>query len=496
MHKQVPLYLNGEFVPSSSKKYLDVKNPATQETLSQVPCALESEMEKAVEAAQEAFKSWRNTPVPERVRYFLKYQELLKQNKDEIAKVLCMESGKNFVDGQGDVWRGIEVVEHACSAPSFLMGETVENVARKIDSYSYIQPLGVCAGITPFNFPAMIPLWLFPLAIVSGNTFILKPSPHDPLTPTMLGELLHECKIPPGVFNIVHGEKEQVDFLLDHPAVKAISFIGSVPVAQYIYRRGCENNKRVQSMAGAKNHLVAMPDADPNHLISALASSSCGAAGQRCMAISVAVMVGEAQNIIPQIKDAMAQLTPGYWEQNESSYGPLISPEAKERVEKLIAKGVKEGAQLLLDGRGIKVSGFEKGNFIGPTLFDHVTPEMSIYQEEIFGPVLSIVRVPDLDSALQVINNNSMGNGTSIFTRSGASARKFRNEVEVGQVGINIPIPVALPFFSFTGWKNSFYGDLHSLGKQAFRFYTETKTVTARFFEDEQVKMNMTIDLK
>ena len=496
MHKQVPLYLNGEFVPSSSKKYSDVKNPATQEILSRVPFTLKEEMEKAVQSAQNAFHSWKQTPVSERVRYFLKYQELLKQNKDEIAKILCMENGKNFVDGQGDVWRGIEVVEHACSAASFLMGETVENVARKIDSYSYIQPLGVCAGITPFNFPAMIPLWLFPLAIVSGNTFILKPSPKDPLTPTMLGELFHECKIPPGVLNIVHGGKEQVDFILDHPAIKAVSFVGSVPVAQYIYRRGCENNKRVQALAGAKNHLVAMPDADQDHVINALASSSCGAAGQRCMAISVAVLVGEAEKFIPKIKQAMSGLKPGNWEHKESSFGPLISKEAKERVENLIDQGEREGAKLLLDGRGVKIPGFEKGNFVGPTLFDHVTPEMSIYQEEIFGPVLSIVRVPDLASALQLINNNTMGNGTSIFTKSGASARKFRNEVEVGQVGINIPIPVALPFFSFTGWKNSFYGDLHTLGKQAFRFYTETKTVTARFFEEEQAQVNMTINLK
>ena len=499
-HKYVPLYIKGEFFESKSTKWLDVSNPATGEILSKVPLATDDEMELAIRSAQEAFHTWKDVPVPERMRYFFKFQELLKKHKDDIAKILCGESGKNWVDGQGDVWRGIEIVEHACNAPSFLMGETVENVAKNIDTTSYIQPLGVCAGITPFNFPAMIPLWMFPLAIVAGNTFILKPSEQDPLTPTMIAELFHQCGFPKGVLNVVHGTKDQVNALLDHPRIRAVSFVGSVPVAKSIYERGCRNMKRVQAFAGAKNHMVVLPDANKEQVINALAASSCGAAGQRCMAISVAVMVGESDRWIGEIKEAMGHLTPGYWEDKKSAYGPLISAAAKERVEALIAQGEKEGAKLLLDGRGFKAKGFEKGHFLGPTLFDYVTPEMTIYREEIFGPVLNIVRAANLSEALDMINGNPMGNGTSIFTSSGAAARTFRNRVEVGQVGINIPIPVPLPFFSFTGWKGSFYGDLHAYGKQAFRFYTETKTVTARWFEDfeddEAGPLNMTINLK
>ncbi|MFI5389816.1 MAG: CoA-acylating methylmalonate-semialdehyde dehydrogenase [Bacteriovoracales bacterium] len=497
MSKKVPLYINGEFFDSQTTQWQDVKNPATQEVLAQVPFSTTSEMELAVKSAQEAFKTWKDVPVPERVRYFFKYQQLLKDNHDEIAKVLCQENGKSFEDGKGDVWRGIEVVEHACSAANHLMGETVENVARKIDTYSMIQPLGVCAGITPFNFPAMIPLWMFPLAIVSGNTFILKPSEQDPMTPMMLAKLFHECGFPKGLLNVVHGGANQVDFLLDHPVIKAVSFVGSVPVGRHIYERGSKNMKRVQAFAGAKNHMVVMPDANKGQVLNALAASSCGAAGQRCMAISVAVLVGDAQKWIPELAEKMEMLKPGVWSEDGTSYGPQISSRAKERVEMLIGKGEKEGAKIVLDGRNHTVTGFEKGNFIGPTLIDNVRPEMTIYTEEIFGPVLLLLRAKDLTEALEFINNNPYGNGTSIFTSSGAAARKFQNEVAVGQVGINIPIPVPLPFFSFTGWRGSFYGDTHAYGKQAFKFYTETKTVTSRWFEDEHAgPLNMTIQLK
>ncbi|RXS44198.1 CoA-acylating methylmalonate-semialdehyde dehydrogenase [Idiomarina sp. 29L] len=499
MSKKVPLYIDGEFVASKSEQWIPVTNPATQEVIAEAPVATQSEMEAAVESAREAFKTWKEVPVSERARVMMRYQALLKEHKEEIAEILAQETGKTFEDAKGDVWRGIEVVEHAANIPSLLMGETVENVARKIDSYSYTQPLGVCAGITPFNFPAMIPLWMFPLAIACGNTFILKPSEQDPLTPTRLVELFEEAGAPKGVLQVLHGNKEQVDFLLDHPDVRALSFVGSVPVAEYIYRRGTENGKRVQAFAGAKNHCVIMPDANKQQVINNLVGSSVGAAGQRCMAISVAVFVGAAKEWIPEVAEAIAKVRPGAWNDENAAYGPVISPQAKERVEALITQGEKEGAKLLVDGRNCKVDGLPNGNWVGPTVFSNVTPDMEVYKTEIFGPVLCATEVDSLEDALELVNNNPYGNGTSIFTASGAAARKYQHEVEVGQVGINIPIPVPLPFFSFTGWKRSFFGDLHAYGKQAVRFYSETKTVTARWFEsdiDEVAGPNMSINLR
>ncbi|MBS1982699.1 MAG: CoA-acylating methylmalonate-semialdehyde dehydrogenase [Bdellovibrionales bacterium] len=496
--KKVPNLINGEFVQSQTKHFGSVINPATQEVIAEVPFSTSTEMEQAVQAAATAFKTWKEVPTPERARFVMKYTHLLKQNQDELAKILAQENGKTFADAQGDVWRGIEVVEHACNIPTLMMGETVENVARGIDCYSYVQPLGVCAGITPFNFPAMIPLWMYPLAAACGNTFVLKPSEQDPLTPMRLAELWQEAGFPKGVLNIVHGGKDQVDHILKHPEIRAVSFVGSVPVGQYIYRTGTEHLKRVQSFAGAKNHMIVMPDADKNSVISNLAGASCGAAGQRCMAISVAVLVGEAQKWVPEIKAALTQLQVGAWDNPQASLGPIISKKAKERVLSLIQTGVKEGAKLLLDGSNCKVEGYPNGNFVGPTMFDDVTPEMTIYKEEIFGPVLLILKANTLADAIAMINKNPYGNGTSIFTSSGAAARKFQHEIEVGQVGINIPIPVPLPFFSFTGWKGSFYGDLHAYGKQAVRFYTETKTVTSRWPEGPSAVAgpNMTIALK
>ncbi len=499
MSKKVPLYIDGEFVASKSEQWIPVTNPATQEVIAEAPVATQSEMEAAVESAREAFKTWKEVPVSERARVMMRYQALLKEHQEEIAEILAQETGKTFEDAKGDVWRGIEVVEHAANIPSLLMGETVENVDRKIDSYSYTQPLGVCAGITPFNFPAMIPLWMFPLAIACGNTFILKPSEQDPLTPTRLVELFEEAGAPKGVLQVLHGNKEQVDFLLDHPDVRALSFVGSVPVAEYIYRRGTENGKRVQAFAGAKNHCVIMPDANKQQVINNLVGSSVGAAGQRCMAISVAVFVGAAKEWIPEVAEAIAKVRPGAWNDENAAYGPVISPQAKERVEALITQGEKEGAKLLVDGRNCEVDGLPKGNWVGPTVFSSVTPDMEVYKTEIFGPVLCTTEVDSLDDALELVNNNPYGNGTSIFTASGAAARKYQHEVEVGQVGINIPIPVPLPFFSFTGWKRSFFGDLHAYGKQAVRFYSETKTVTARWFEsdiDEVAGPNMSINLR
>jgi len=499
MSKKVPLYIDGEFVASKSEQWIPVTNPATQEVIAEAPVATQSEMEAAVNSAREAFKTWKEVPVSERARVMMRYQALLKEHQEEIAEILALETGKTFEDAKGDVWRGIEVVEHAANIPSLLMGETVENVARKIDSYSYTQPLGVCAGITPFNFPAMIPLWMFPLAIACGNTFILKPSEQDPLTPTRLAELFEEAGAPKGVLQVLHGNKEQVDFLLDHPDVRALSFVGSVPVAEYIYRRGTENGKRVQAFAGAKNHCVIMPDANKQQVINNMVGSSVGAAGQRCMAISVAVFVGAAKEWIPEIAEAIAKVRPGAWNDEGAAYGPVISPQAKERVEAMITQGEKEGAKLLVDGRNCRVEGLPNGNWVGPTVFSNVTPDMEIYKTEIFGPVLCTTEVDSLEDALELVNNNPYGNGTSIFTASGAAARKYQHEVEVGQVGINIPIPVPLPFFSFTGWKRSFFGDLHAYGKQGVRFYSETKTVTARWFDsdlEDPAGPNMSINLR
>ncbi|MCU7554225.1 CoA-acylating methylmalonate-semialdehyde dehydrogenase [Alteromonas sp. ASW11-19] len=482
---KVPLLINGEFVDSSSSSYIDVTNPADNSVIAQAPCATSQEMDQAIASAEAAFETWKEVPVTERARLMMRYQALLKEHQEDIAKILASETGKTFDDAKGDVWRGIEVVEQAMNIPSLMMGETAENVARGIDTYSYIQPLGVCAGITPFNFPAMIPLWMFPMAIACGNTFVLKPSEQDPQTPMKLAELFMEAGAPKGVLNIVHGGKDQVDPLLTDPRIKAVSFVGSVPVGQYIYRTATANMKRAQCFAGAKNHSVIMPDANKEHVLNNLVGASVGAAGQRCMAISVAVFVGEAQNWIPELAERISKVKPGLWDDKNAGFGPLISPQAKERVVSYIKKGKEEGASCLLDGSDFTLEGYEKGNWVGPTVFSDVTTDMTIYKEEIFGPVLSCMNVDSLEDALEVVNANPFGNGTSIFTNSGPAARKYQRNVEVGQVGINIPIPVPLPFFSFTGWKNSFYGDLHAYGKQAIRFYSETKTITSRWLEGD-----------
>ena len=492
----LPMFIDGEFVDSAGQR-LAVTDPATQNVLTEVPFATPDEIDRAVASAAAAFRTWRETPTPERARLMMNYQALLKRHQDDIAKIVSAETGKTFADAKGDVWRGIEVVEYACNVSSLMMGETVENVAHNIDTYSIVQPLGVCAGITPFNFPAMIPLWMFPLAIACGNTFVLKPSEQDPMTPNRLIELFVEAGAPPGVVQLVHGGKEQVDALLAHPDIRAVSFVGSVPVAQYVYRTGTQNLKRVQAMAGAKNHLVVMPDADRDQVISNLVGASCGAAGQRCMAISAAVFVGESADWLPELRDAMAAVRPGAWDDEDAGYGPQITPQARARILDYIRRGRDEGATLMLDGSACTVDGYPDGNWVGPTLFADVTPDMSIYRDEIFGPVLVTSAVDTLDEAIGFVNANPYGNGTSIFTASGAAARRFQHEIDVGQVGINVPIPVPLPFFSFTGWKQSFFGDQHAYGKQAVKFYTETKTVTARWFEDAPTRgPEMTIRLR
>jgi malonate-semialdehyde dehydrogenase (acetylating)/methylmalonate-semialdehyde dehydrogenase len=495
--QRIRLFIGGEWVESGAREALPVTDPATQDVLAEVPFATSKEVDAAVASAKRAFYEWREVPVPERARLMLRYQDLLKKHQDDIARILSRETGKVFADAQGDVWRGIEVVEHACNVATLMMGETVENVARRIDTQSFVQPIGVCAGITPFNFPAMIPLWMFPMAIACGNTFVLKPSERDPMTPTRLAELFVDAGAPKGVLQLVHGGREQVDALLTHPDVKAISFVGSVPVAEHVYRTGTQHLKRVQAMAGAKNHMVIMPDAPKDQVINNLVGSACGAAGQRCMAISVAVFVGAANKWIPELADAMARIAPGPWDSKEAAYGPQITPQAKERILSFIQKGKAEGAECLLDGSSCTVQGYPKGNWVGPTLFRRIRTDMSIYQEEIFGPVLLAAEVPDLDAAIAMINANPYGNGTSIFTSSGGAARKFQHEIDVGQVGVNVPIPVPLPFFSFTGWRRSFFGDQHAYGKQAVRFYTETKTITSRWFDDVAATgPNMTIKLQ
>lgn len=497
MTRTVPLFIDGEFRESQATDWVEVTNPATNDVIARLPCATDEEMHAAIESAKATFTCWKDVAVSERARLMLRYQHLLKEHHDELATLLSHETGKIFADAKGDVWRGIEVVEQAANIASNMMGETVENVATDIDSYSLIQPLGVCCGITPFNFPAMIPLWMFPIAIASGNTFVLKPSEQVPLTSIRLAELFEEAGAPKGVLQIVHGRKEQVDLLLKHPDIQAVSFVGSVPVAQYIYTTGTQNFKRVQAFAGAKNHMVIMPDANKNQVVNNLVGSSVGAAGQRCMAISVAVFVGSSKEWIADLKQEMAKVHPGVWDDENAAYGPLISAQAKQRVLGLIEEGKQQGAVCELDGSQCEVEGFPEGNWVGPTLFSGVTTEMSIYTQEIFGPVLVCIEVDTLQEAIDLVNRNPYGNGTSIFTANGAAARKYQHEIQVGQVGVNVPIPVPLPFFSFTGWRGSFYGDLHAYGKQAVRFYTETKTVTARWFDDDiPTGPNLTINLR
>lgn len=479
----VRLVFDGEWVSANTEKWREVKNPATQEILARVPICSEKEVGQAVQSAQKAFQTWRNVPVTERARIFIRYQALLREHQVQLAEMITREQGKTLPDAMGDVFRGLEVVEHACNIASLMMGETIENVARSIDCYSIQQPLGVCAGITPFNFPAMVPLWMFPLAIAAGNTFVLKPSEQVPLTAMRVVELAYEAGLPPGVLNVVHGGEEAVNAICDHPLIKAVSFVGSTPVGHHVYTRASSNGKRVQSLVGAKNHAVLCPDADKDRALDALIGAAFGACGQRCMAISVGVLVGEAAAWIPELvaKAQTLRVGPGHLEGID--IGPLISEKAKQRVETLVQQGVDEGAKLLLDGRDISVDGFEKGNFIGPCIFSKVTPEMTIYREEVFGPVLVLVQVDNLDEAIQLVNQNPYGNGTAIFTASGAQARRYQHEIDVGQVGINVPIPVPLPFFSFTGWRGSVRGDHHVYGKEGVRFFTQSKTVTARWFD-------------
>ncbi len=494
----VKLLIDGQLVESKAREWRDIVNPATQEVLARVPMCDADEVDAAVKSAAKAYATWRNVPIGQRARIMLKLQELVRRDMKKLAAVLTAEQGKTLPDAEGDVFRGLEVVEHACSVGTLTLGEFAENVANGVDTYFIRQSIGVCAGITPFNFPAMIPLWMFPMAIVCGNTFVLKPSEQDPMTSMELAQLALEAGVPPGVLNVVHGGKHAVDALCVHPEVKAVSFVGSCNVGEHVYKLASGHGKRAQCMMGAKNHAVVMPDASKEHTLNALVGAGFGAAGQRCMAVSVGVLVGEASRWIPDIVAKAKTLKVHAGTEPGADLGPVISRQAKERIEGFIAEGVKEGARLELDGRNPRIPGYEKGNFIAPTIFSGVKADHQIYRHEIFGPVLLLVSVDSLDEAIALINANPYGNGTGIFTQSGAAARKFQNEIDVGQVGINVPIPVPVPYFSFSGSRGSKLGDLGPYGKQAVQFYTQVKTVTARWYDDAVTTsgIHTTISLK
>ncbi|KQV83332.1 methylmalonate-semialdehyde dehydrogenase [Massilia sp. Root351] len=494
----VKLLINGEFVESSSTQWQDVVNPATQQVLARVPMATAAEIAAAVGAARSAFKTWRKTPIGARARIFLKYQQLIRENMQELAALLTAEQGKTLADAEGDIFRGLEVVEHAANIGSLQMGEIANNVASGVDTFTLQQPIGVCAGITPFNFPAMIPLWMFPMAIACGNAFVLKPSEQDPMVTMRLVELALQAGIPSGVLNVVHGGEAAVNAICDHPDIKAVSFVGSTKVGTHVYHRASQTGKRVQCMMGAKNHAIVLPDANKQQALNNLLGAAFGAAGQRCMALPVTVLVGEANNWIPELVEKARALKINGGAEPGTDIGPLISCAAKSRVESFIASGIESGATLELDGRQPDVPGYAGGNFVGPTIFSGVKPGMAIYDQEIFGPVLCLVQAATLDEAIAFVNNNPNGNGTAIFTQSGAAARKFQEEVDAGQIGINVPIPVPVPLFSFTGSGASKLGDLGPYGKQVILFYTQTKTITARWFDDDSVAgaVNTTISLK
>ena len=478
----LPLWINGKRESATSSRVGEVFNPATGEVVRKVGLAGADDVNRAVAAAKAAFRSWRATTPLRRARILNRFRELMEQHRDELARLASEEHGKTLLDAAGSVQRGIEVIEFAAGAPHLLKGEHAEDVGRGVDCHSLLQPVGVCAGITPFNFPVMVPLWMFPVSIACGNTFVLKPSEKVPSCSLRMAELFKDAGLPDGVLNVVPGDKEAVDALLLHPDVGAISFVGSTPVAKYIYETAARNGKRVQALGGAKNHAVVMPDADLEFTADALVGAAYGSAGERCMAISTVVAVGDAGDaLVTTLKEKVAKLKVGAGSQAGIDMGPVISAAHRDRIVGLIDSGVAQGAQLVLDGRGIKVPGRESGFFVGPTLFDRVTPEMDIYREEIFGPVLIVLRAASLDEAIALVNRNPYGNGTAIFTRAGATARRFENEIEVGMVGINVPIPVPMAFFSFGGWKASLFGDLHMHGMEGVWFYTRTKAITSRW---------------
>jgi len=479
-----PLFIGGEWLDVNSVPGSPVFNPSTGEVIAETPLCTSEHVNSAVEAAATAFPAWMETPAVERARIFFKFKQLLDENFEELVRCNTREHGKTLVESRGDVKRGIEMVEFACGVPSLLMGENLENIARGIDCDTIRQPLGVCVGITPFNFPAMVPLWMYPTALVCGNTFVLKPSEKVPLTAIKIAKLLQQAGLPNGVFNIVHGGRECVDALLTHPKVKAISFVGSTPIAKYIFEVGTKHGKRVQSNGGAKNFVFLMPDADVENSVRGLIEAAYGCAGERCMAGSTAVVIGDAATkILPSLVDAAKSIKVGRTDiELQPNMGPVITRQHRDRVAQLIEVGAKEGAKIAADGRGVKVDGSPNGFFLGATILDEVRAGMTVAREEIFGPVLNVMRFENLDSAIEQANRSPYGNGASIFTRSGKAAREFKHRINCGMVGINIGVPASMAWFPFNGWNESFFGDLHMQGKEGVQFFTQQKVTTTRWF--------------
>jgi malonate-semialdehyde dehydrogenase (acetylating) / methylmalonate-semialdehyde dehydrogenase len=473
-------YIDGQWVESSSHLTLDVPNPATNELLAKVPISNKVDVDLAVSAAKKAFSNWRNVPVPKRARILFKYHHLLTENHEELAKLIVKENGKAYKEAYGEVQRGVECVEFAAGAPTLMMGETLSGIAEDIDSEMFRYPLGVVGGITPFNFPMMVPLWMFPLAIACGNTFVLKPSERTPILANRLVELFTEAGAPPGVLNVVHGAHDVVNGLLEHPDTAAISFVGSQPVAKYVYERAAANRKRVQALSGAKNHHIIMPDADMEKAVQHVLSSTFGSAGQRCMACSAVIVVGDNESFITALKEKSDELIIGNGMDDEVLLTPVIRKEHLNKVLGYIEKGLEEGATLLRDGRE-EMNHLSSGNFLGPTIFDHVRPDMTIAKDEIFAPVLSLLRAKDLDEGLDYIRQSRYGNGATIYTNNAKAIRQFREEADAGMLGINVGVPATMAFFPFSGWKDSFYGDLHVNGKDGLNFFTRKKMITSRF---------------
>jgi len=474
------LFLDNKFYDSKASQWIDLHDPATNNLVTRVPQATDAEMTAAVDSAEKAFKEWKNTSIMSRQQIMFRYTALVRENWDRLAASITLEQGKTFADAKGDVLRGLQVAEHACGIPGQLTGEVLE-VAKDMETRQYREPLGVVAAICPFNFPAMIPLWSIPIATMTGNTLVIKPSERDPGACMILAELAEKAGFPPGVINIIHGAAKTVDFIIDEPRIKAISFVGSNKAGEYIFTRGSANGKRVQANLGAKNHAAVLPDCNKNYTLNAIAGAAFGAAGQRCMALSTLVMVGETKDWVPEIAERAKALSVDGGFEEGADLGPVISPDAKKRIEELIASAEEEGATILLDGRGFKSEKYPNGNFVGPTIIGNVKPHMKCYKEEIFGPVLVCLNVPTIDDAINMINENEYGNGTAIFTSSGPTASRFTKDIEAGQVGVNVPIPVPLPMFSFTGNKKSIAGGGANTfyGKPGINFYTQTKTVTS-----------------
>jgi malonate-semialdehyde dehydrogenase (acetylating)/methylmalonate-semialdehyde dehydrogenase len=480
--KIIEHFVNGKQYSGSSKRTSPVFNPATGEEIAQVKLGNLKDLNQIVEKAQKAFYSWSNTPPLQRARVLFKYKELIEKNSDLLIKIIVSEHGKVYEDARGSLTRGLEVVEYACGIPQMLKGEFTENVGKNVDSWSLRQPLGICAGITPFNFPAMVPMWMFPMAIACGNTFILKPSEKDPSCSIKLAELFSEAGLPDGVFNVVNGDKEIVDAIIQNKNISAVSFVGSTPIAKYIYENCAKNEKRVQALGGAKNHCVVMPDCDLDQAVNGLMGAAYGSAGERCMAQSVAVAVGNIGDLlVKNLKTKVESLKIGPGMDKNSEMGPLVTKAHLEKVKNYVNIGIQEGAELVVDGRNLKLQGYEKGFYMGGCLFDKVKKNMRIYKEEIFGPVLSVVRAKNFEEALSLVNDHEFGNGVSIFTRDGDVGRSFSSKAKIGMVGINIPIPVPMAFHSFGGWKRSLFGDQHMHGPEGVRFYTKLKTITSRW---------------